>query len=186
MRKLILTLAASAVAATAAPAQYRSLYPSQMPPPMERLPAPAPRTGLPAGYRMVYRLIETNGQDYLFSTDPNEANTLVQRGTYRYEGPAFGVLDQNYAGTVPLFRFGTANGRHFLSTDANAGVTSGARNEGPIGYVDPQPRANSVPLHAWSNPGTGAVLYTTDPNGEQAPQLGFQYRGVVCYVARSA
>jgi hypothetical protein len=156
----------------AAPAQTR----------VEVAPPPQPIGGRPPGYQNVYRLAGINVNDHLYSTDPNEARRVTEAGAYRLDGVGFYVLDREYKDSVPLYRFSTPAGRHFLHIDRSGGGVEGARLEGAIGYVDPQPRQGTVPLCAWFSPATGDCFYTTDRTGEQAPQMGMQYRGIVCYV----
>lgn len=158
--------------AASAPAQNR----------VEVAPLPQPKAGPPPGHQNVYRLGGVNVTDHLYTTNANEVRTLTDSGAYRLEGVGFYVLDREYKDSVPLYRFGTAAGRHFLHTDRAAGNAEGVKLEGPIGYVDPQQRAGTVPLYAWVNPANGDCFYTTDRAGEQAPTMGMQYKGVVCYV----
>jgi hypothetical protein len=146
---------------------------------------PPPQVGAvpPAGHKSVYRLSGVNVTDHLYTTEANEMRRLTDSNTYRLDGVSFYVLDQEYKDSVPLYRFGTAAGRHFLHTDRAAANAEGVKLEGPIGYVDPQPRPGTVPLYGWANPTNGDCFYTTDRAGEQARNMGMQSRGIVCYVA---
>jgi hypothetical protein len=144
---------------------------------------PQPQTSAPPGYQPVYRLAGVALPDHLYSTDAGEPARVAATGNYRYEGVGFYVLAQHYKGSVPLYRLLNSAGRHMLVTDPAAGAARGDRVEGVIGYVDPGPRQGTVALRAWFNPTNGDYLYTTDPNGEWAPRLGMQYRGIVGYVA---
>jgi hypothetical protein len=157
--------------------------PAQPPPQAEVGPLPRPKAGPSPGYRNVYRLAGINIGDHLYSTDGNEIRSLTDAGAYRLDGVGFRVRDREYPNSVPLYRFSTPTGRHFLHTDQSAGSAEGATRGGLIGYVDSQPRPGTVPLYAWFNPATGDSFYTTDRTGEQAPQMGMQYRGIVCYVS---
>jgi hypothetical protein len=140
----------------------------------------------PPGYQPVYRLAGLAAPDHLYTTDGDEARRVAASGTYRFEGAGFFVMDQQYSGSVPLYRMLTPTGRHILSTNPAAPGSQGARMEGAIGYVDPRPHSGTVALYAWFNPSNGDSLYTTDPGGEWAPRLGMQYVGVVCFVAPAA
>ncbi len=144
--------------------------------------APPPQATPPPGYKNVYRLAGATMTDHLYTSDANEVRQLTQSGAYQVDGVGFNVLDREYKDSVPLYRFSTPAGRHFLHTDRAGGGIEGAKNEGPIGYVDPKPRPGTVPLYAWADPATGDCFYTTNRTGEQAPQMGMQYRGIVCYV----
>jgi hypothetical protein len=137
----------------------------------------------PPGFQPVYRLAGLTAPDHLYTTDSEEARRVAVSGTYRFEGAGFYVLSQPYRSTVSLCRLITPTGQHILSTNPAAPVSQGARMEGVIGYVAPRPHPGTVALYSWFNPTNGDCLYTTDPNGEAAPQLGMQYVGVVCYVA---
>jgi len=162
-------------------------YAQAPPPPPET--APSPRlvpAGPPAGHKSVYRFGGVSAPDHVYSTNPEEVRQLSVDPRYRSEGVRFYVMDREYKDSVPLYRFITTSSQHFLSTDANAGAATGARVEGPIGYVDPRPHAGTVPLHEWFNPTAGDYFYTTDSNGEIAPQGGMQHMGIVCYVAPAA
>jgi Repeat of unknown function (DUF5648) len=180
----------AAIAAAQPPAQ-RSNYPP-IPParrpaaaqPQEQAPAPREQAAPTPGYKSVYRLIATDGHEHLFTTDASETDRLVRRSLFRMEGIGFTVLDQHYEDSVPLFRFVRPDGFHFLSTEANAGAAEGVRQEGVLGYVDTQPRPGTRALNAWRNPQTGATFYTADRTGEQAPQIGLQFAGVVGYVGK--
>jgi hypothetical protein len=165
---------------------YPPSVPSRLPPAAPVEPAPAPREqAAPApGHKSVYRLIATDSHEHLFTSDANEADRLVRQGSFRMEGIGFTVLDKQYNGSVPLYRVVRPDAFHFLTTDPNAGAAQGVRQEGIVGYIDTQARPGTQALHAWRNTENGAVFYTTDPAGEQAPQIGLQYAGVVGYVGK--
>jgi hypothetical protein len=191
MRNLIVCSASALFVAAAAAAQppntqsnYPPNLPSRTPPVVERIGAPREQAAPVPGYKSVYRLLERNSREHLFTSDANEVDRLVRLGTHFMEGIGFSVLDQHYTGSVPLYRFLRPDGFHFLSTDANAGSDQDVRRDALVGYIDAQQRQGTVPLHAWRNAETGALFYTADPTGEQAPRSGLQYAGVVGYVGR--
>jgi hypothetical protein len=179
MRERIVVMAGAAVALSAL---LIAAAPAQTPPGIELAPAPQPKPQ--SGYQKVYRLAGIGINDHLYSTNPDEVRRVTDAGGYRLDGVGFYVLDREYMDSVPLYRFSYQTSHHFLHTDRNGGTVEGARLEGTIGYVDQQPRAGTVPLYAWINPTTGDCFYTTDRKGEQAPQMGMQYRGIVCYVGQ--
>jgi hypothetical protein len=184
MRSIIASSVAILTAfAFSAPAQTQSNYPPRSPT-VETLPPPKEPSRPAPGYKNVYRLLATDSHEHLFTSDANEANRLIRDGAFRSEGVGFSVLDKEYKDSVPLYRFVRPDGYHFLSTDTNAGAQQGVRREGILGYIDPQPRAGTVALNAWMNSDTGAIMYTTDPTGENAPRSGLVYRGVVGYVSK--
>jgi hypothetical protein len=152
-------------------------------PPVEIAPPPLTTSNPPPGYQSVYRLSGVSVADHLYTTDADEARRVAAEGAYHLDGVGFYVLNKEYKDSVPLYRFITPAGKHYLSTGHSAGVAMGARLEGPIGWVDPQPRQGSVPLYAWFHSSSGDYFYTTDATGGAAPQLGMQAKGIVCYVA---
>jgi hypothetical protein len=190
MRKFIASLTGSfllpLLAAAQPPVQsnYPPNLPSRSPPTVEQVPAPRQQAAPAPGYKSVYRLLAVDSREHLFTSDANEVDRLVRQGTFRMEGIGFSVLDQHYAGSAPLYRFVRPDGLHFLSTEPNAGAEDGVRREAIVGYIDTQPRAGTLPLHAWRNVETGAIFYTADPTGEQAERSGLQYAGVVGHVGR--
>jgi hypothetical protein len=145
-----------------------------------------PRPGNLSRYERVYRLVGNNGPDHLYTTDPNEVRRVTDTGSYRLERGGFYALDRQYPGTVPLYRFCTANVRHLLGTSVRDGAAAGGRLEGMIGYVYTEPAPGTTPLYAWYNPASGDYFYTTDPSGELAPLGNMRYQGVVCYVLPAA
>lgn len=178
-------LAASfAVAQPPTQSNYPPNIPSRTPPAVESLPAPRQQAAPAPGYKSVYRLLAADSREHLFTSDANEVDRLIRDGTFRMEGIGFSVLDQHYKDSVPLYRFVRPEGFHFLSTEPNAGADQGVRRDALVGYIDTRSRPGTVPLHAWRNVETGALFYTADPTGEQAPRSGLQYAGVVGYVGR--
>ncbi|KAG0041403.1 hypothetical protein BGZ90_009877, partial [Linnemannia elongata] len=43
-------------------------------------------------------------------------------------------------------------------------------------------QTGTVPLFRWFSPGSGDHFYTTDPNGEVAPSVGYNYEGITGYL----
>jgi hypothetical protein len=173
MTRQILAVLGVGILSAMAPAQ---------PPGVELAPVPRQQSA-PQGYQAVYRLFGTGASDHLYTTSPEEMQRVITAGSYKPEGVGFYVMDQQYKDTEPLYRFSTQGGQHFLHTDRRAGEAAGAQLDGTIGYIDTQPHRGEVPLYAWFNPANGDSLYTTNRNGEVAPQAGMQFRGIVGYVA---
>jgi hypothetical protein len=129
---------------------------------------------------IVHRLYIPQTGDHLYTSDVNEANVLAAQG-FTYEGAAFIAAAAPGPGLAPLHRFSFPNGAHLYATSPDAG--GAARHEGIVGFIATQPQAGLVALHQWVHPGLGFYFYTLDPNGEAAPASGYQYQGVVGYVA---
>jgi len=179
--------AAVAAAQPLPQSNYPPNLPSRLPPaaqPAEPAPAPREQAAPAPGYKSVYRLLAVDGHEHLFTSDAGEADRLIRQGLFRMEGIGFTVLDRQYTDSVPLYRFVRPDGFHFLSTEPNAGATQGVRQDGIVGFIDTRPRPGTQALHAWRNTENGALFYTTDPSGEQAPRIGLQNAGVVGYVGK--
>jgi hypothetical protein len=125
-------------------------------------------------------MFQTQTGDHLYTTSPDEIASANQQG-YATEGIAFRLEANPRPGTVPLYRM--FDGRtHYFSTTGQLDRPN-AQREGVMGYMPARRiRGTVVPLTAWSLPQSGLLFFTTDPNGELAPQGGYQYAGVVGYV----
>lgn len=177
MRRPILSTALLLAAAGAAAAQF----PLRQPPTALTQGFPGdPRFG-PApfapGAVPVTQLRSLQSGEFLYTNDPQEANTLAAQGTHQVEGTAFSVLPRRTPGMRALVRYIRGNGTHFLATSRQP-----ARPEMTLGYVYTQPVPGSVPLITWHNPQASQDFYTTDPNNLQPAQLGFQRADVLGYV----
>ena len=114
-------VAAVGLLAAAAPAQS-NYPPNSAPPPAvtppaptyEQLPAPQPAAPPTGYYQPVYRLVDVNHTDHVFTTNREEVDHLTRSNTHRQEGVNFYVMDKEYSGSVPLYRFSTPGGKHFL------------------------------------------------------------------------
>jgi hypothetical protein len=96
-----------------------------------------------------------------------------------YDGVPFYVLRQQAPGTVPLHRFYAYGVRHFYGTRRDLGERNDGWWEMTLGYIYTQRQANTVALHAWFNPASGAYLYSTRPANFPPPH---EYLGVIGYV----
>jgi hypothetical protein len=129
----------------------------------------------------IYRLYQPQLINHLYTNSLTEAQNAQFAG-YSTIGVEFFVNPSPAPGLVPLYRFLLPNGTHYLSTSRRAGLRMGARNEGILGYISSVPRGGLVALNEWYLPQGDRFFYTTDPNGEIAPQTGWQYSGVIGYV----
>jgi hypothetical protein len=144
------------------------MYPPSQPPGLNLIP--------------VHRLVDRVSNDHVSSIDPNEVNVLSQQGTHNYDGPVFQLLGNPLPGALPLHRFVSADGRHFLDAQNPSTVDPSARFEGTLGFVMSQAAAGLVPLYLWVHPQNGLFFYTTHPQGEAAGQLGYISRGAAVFV----
>ncbi|MBX7105664.1 MAG: hypothetical protein K1X57_16395 [Gemmataceae bacterium] len=131
----------------------------------------------------VHRLVDCNTNDHVYTTDGNEADVLTRQGTHQYDGPVFRVLGSQVPGSLPLYRFVSAGGRHFLDVQSPSTVDVTARCESILGFVSGRLANGLVPLYLWVHPQNLLFFYTTDPQGESAGQLGYVPRGAGVFVA---
>jgi hypothetical protein len=137
----------------------------------------------PAGWVPLYRLLAVGSNDHVYTTDGNEIATLTQQGSHTYEGAACNLYASPLPGTVPLYRYVRADGTHLLDTQRPARGDPLARLEATLGYIAGGPAQGLVALNVWFHPQLGLFFYTTQPQGEFAPQNGYVNRGVLGFVA---
>lgn len=131
----------------------------------------------------VYRLVDRVTNNHVYTIDPNEVNVLTQRGSHNYDGPMFQLLGNPVPGALPLYRFVTADGRHFLDAHNPSPVDPTARFENTLGFIMGQAAPGLVPLYLWIHPQSRLFFYTTHPLGESAGQIGYVSQGAVAFVA---
>jgi len=133
---------------------------------------------VPIQLEPIYRHQNVLSGDHCYINNLAEAERAIQDG-YQYEGIGFYVAKEERRNLVPLFRY--FDGRyHYLNTTGRSNWP-GAALEGPIGFVAERQLPGTVPLHRWVLR-NGKEFYTTDPQGELAPQGGYRNAGVVGYV----
>jgi hypothetical protein len=130
----------------------------------------------------IHRLYQPDLIDHMYTNNPAELPLAASAG-YSAIGVEFYVNPSPAPGLVPLYRFLLPNGTHYMATSRRAGLNLRARNEGIFGYISPVPRPGLVALNEWYLPQGDRFFYTTDPNGEIAPQTGWQFSGEIGYVA---
>ncbi len=145
-------------------------------------PRPPDRGG-PATAAPLRRFFDPALSDYVYTTDPNEAGSLLAAGMVD-QGVAGKVLTAKAPGTVALYRLRKGDGRHVFTFDESERrslVVKGAVTEGTAGYLYPSPAAGTTPLYRMSKDG---VAYLTADNGDvQARQAnGWANEGVRGYV----
>lgn len=96
-----------------------------------------------SGLKPIYRMYNDGTlakPDHLFTYSESEVNLAVNTFGYRYEGIRFYCANaaNDFSATIPLFRFWTAAGRHFYTTnveEGNAVVAGGGKSEGVLCYI---------------------------------------------------
>lgn len=133
----------------------------------------------PAPYRVtfVYRLHNPASGDFLLTGNPSEAQT----SGYRYEGPAFSVLDnQINSDMIALYRCHTTDGKHFVSkaSDCEGGILESrygwvfskagglASSAGAI-FRFKSPTDASIRVTTTQQEGTRANFIVDEPQGYQ-------------------
>lgn len=187
----VLTLAPIALlfAARGLEAQYPPGYPSRGYPqpsypqpdyPPSSFPSPGygpsvlpgrPAYGPPAirarnGTVTILRMLNPATGDHVWTTDPNEVDTLLYTRTWILEGPAFQLNGGPAEGLVPLYRvYWPETGDHSLATVPPKALPPGAQPEGILGYAQSEALPGLVPLFGFRNK-YGREFFTVDPNGE--------------------
>jgi hypothetical protein len=132
-------------------------------------PRPPDRTG-PASAALLRRVFDPALSDYIYTTDANEAASLVAAGMVD-QGSAGKILTAKASGTVALYRLKKPDGRHVFTFDESerrALVVKGAVTEGTTGYLYPSPAAGTTPLYRMSKDG---VVYLTADNADVQSRL---------------
>ena len=142
-----------------------------------------PDAGGPATAMALRRFFDPALSDYVYTTDPNEAGSLVAAGLVD-QGVAGKILTAKAAGTVALYRLKKPDGRHVFTFDEGerrALVLRGAVTEKTAGYLYPSPAAGTTPLYRMSKDG---APYLTADNGDVQSRLanGWVNEGVRGYV----
>jgi hypothetical protein len=151
-------------------------------------PPPAPPPAVVAAMTApFYRLYNPRSDDHVYTTDPAERDSLVQRSGYTFiRVEALVSLGPDEARTlVPFYRLWNGSDRLY-TTDAaerDRAVAGGYTNEGAAAYVLPAEAAGSTPLYRLYNGRTH--FYTTDlaERDLAVQQLGWTFERVAAYVA---
>lgn len=131
----------------------------------------------------IYRYF--NGEDYLFTADPQpEAKRLLQN-KYAREGIAYRLFQPDTPGTAPFYRWYHPQKRsHFYHSN----YTGGGKNiagyifEGSIGNIATSRLTNTRELYRWYNAKTGRYFYSTDAQGGTINKNGYRFDGIAGYV----
>jgi len=131
----------------------------------------------------IYRYF--NGEDYLFTADPQpEAKRLLQN-KYAKEGIAFRLFKPDTPGTAPFYRWYSPQKRgHFYHSNYIGGGKNiaGYVYEGSIGNIATSRLTNTRELYRWYNAKTGHYFYTTDAQGGTINKKEYRFDGIAGYV----
>ena len=131
----------------------------------------------------VYRY--RNGDDFLFTTNPQGEAGMLSARNYRKDGIAFRLFSPGTPGTTEFYRWYNPRQQcHFYSYEAGGGgkLSRDFILEGTIGNIATSRLPNTRPLHRWRHVGTGQFFFTTDARSEGYNKKGFRYDGIAGYV----
>lgn len=114
----------------------------------------------------VYRLYNPYSKEHLYTSDENEARTLLNQGWGRFEGEKWtGVTESSSRKDFPVYRlYNPYSGEHLFTQDPNEANTLpsvGWRYEGVCWYSSTD---QGTPVYRVYNAGTGEHLFTSDAN----------------------
>jgi GH25 family lysozyme M1 (1,4-beta-N-acetylmuramidase) len=114
----------------------------------------------------VYRLYNPYSKEHLYTSDENEARTLLNQGWGRFEGEKWtGVTESSSRKDFPVYRlYNPYSGEHLFTQDPNEANTLpsvGWRYEGICWYSSTD---QGTPVYRVYNAGTGEHLFTSDAN----------------------
>ncbi len=131
----------------------------------------------------IYRYF--NGEDYLFTADPQpEAKRLLQN-KYSKEGIAYRLFKPDTPGTAPFYRwYNPQKISHFYHSNYAGGGKNiaGYVYEGSIGNIATSRLTNTKELYRWYNAKTGRYFYSTDVQGGMINKKGYHFDGIAGYV----
>lgn len=127
----------------------------------------------------IYRY--SNGQDYLFTADPQMESKRISLNSYVKEGIAFRLFIAETPGTRGFYRWYNPQKRdHFYHHDSKGGGRNiqGYILEGIIGNIATSKMTNTRELYRWINTSTGNHFYSTD----SVAKKGYRFDGIAGYV----
>jgi hypothetical protein len=126
-----------------------------------------------------------NGNDYLYTTKPEqEAERLKARG-YRSLGTVFRLFPPGTSGTTEFYRwYNPSRGDHYYSANpAGGGISlSGYIFEGPIGNIATSRLSGTRELYRWYNQKTKTHYYSTNKSEELLVKKGYYLDGIAGFV----
>lgn len=131
----------------------------------------------------VYRYF--NGEDYLYTADPEAEMKRLVQNNYVKEGIAFRLFVDNTPGTTRFFRWYHPHRKsHFYHHDQSGGGKDlrGYIFEGAIGNIATSRLTHTRELYRWYNMRTGRYFYTTDIKGGKINRKIYRFEGIAGYV----
>lgn len=131
----------------------------------------------------VYRYY--NGNDYLFTSNPQAETNKIIQSHYGKEGIAFRLFVPETPGTTSFYRwYNPQNKSHFYHYDTAGGGKNirGYIFEGSIGNIATSRLTNTKELYRWYNPKTGYYFYSTDLQGVKINKRAYRFDGIAGYV----
>ena len=126
-----------------------------------------------------------NGEDYLFTADPQSETRRLAQNNYVKEGIAFRLFKPDTPGTTSFYRwYNPQRKSHFYHYDSNGGKKdlSGYIFEGSIGNIATSRLTNTRELYRWYNSKTGHYFYSTDLQGGKINKKAYRFDGIAGYV----
>jgi hypothetical protein len=126
-----------------------------------------------------------NGNDYLFTADPQAETQRLARNNYIKEGIAFRLFNPDTPGTVVFYRwYNPQRKSHFYHCNYNGGGKDlrGYVLEGSIGNIATSKLTNTRELYRWYNTKTGRYFYSTDIQGGKINKKENRFDGIAGYV----
>ncbi|MBN1364337.1 MAG: hypothetical protein JW976_05965 [Syntrophaceae bacterium] len=126
-----------------------------------------------------------NGNDYLFTADPQSETQRLVQNNYVKEGIAFRLFKPDTPGTASFYRWYNPHKRsHFYHYDFAGGKKdlSGYIFEGSIGNIATSKLTNTRELYRWYNPQTGHYFYSTDIQKGKIDKKIYTFDGIAGYV----
>ncbi len=133
----------------------------------------------------LYRAYNPSTGAHLFSHEASEIQSAVGQG-WKQEGIAGYIMNNQQAGTEPLYRLSNSRGDHFYTSNASEKAqaqSQGYNDEGVAGYVASSQQPGTQPLYRLMNPTTGEHFYTANPSERQQDlSKGWRDEGIVGYI----
>ena len=126
-----------------------------------------------------------NGEDYLFTADPQSETRRLAQNNYVKEGIAFRLFKPDTPGTTSFYRwYNPQRKSHFYRYDSNGGKKdlSAYIFEGSIGNIATSRLTNTRELYRWYNSKTGHYFYSTDLQGGKINKKAYRFDGIAGYV----
>lgn len=131
----------------------------------------------------VYRYY--NGNDYLFTSNPQAEINRLYQNKYTKEGIAFRLFQPGTPGTASFYRWYHPRKKcHFYHYDYKGHQKDlhGYIFEGTLGNIATSKLTNTRELYRWYNPQTGHYFYSTELQGAKINKKTYRFDGIAGYV----